>query len=139
MYLLDTVVLPELRKRRRNTHLVARLEWAAEQDLFVSVVTIAEIERGIERQRHLDPTSAEELDAWLGIVLRVHADHILPGHGSSLGPAHRPITDHDMDLAIAATALERGLTVMTRNVADFRPTGIMVVDPFIARQCRHRA
>lgn len=135
MYLLDTVVLSELRKRRRNLHVITWLESVSEEDLFVSVVTIAEIERGIERQRRLDPAFADALDAWLAVVLRVYADRILPldlDTARRWGRLPARIGDHDMDLAIAATALEHGLTVVTRNVADFAPTGVATLNPFAA-------
>ena len=80
MFLLDTVVISELRKplRQRNPNLVNWLEAVSSQDLFVSVVTIGEIERGIERQRQLDPQFAASLAAWLDVVLRTYEGRILP-------------------------------------------------------------
>jgi hypothetical protein len=70
MFLLDTVVLSELRKppRQRNHNLIQWIGDVASRDLFVSVVTIAEIERGIERQRQLDPPFAESLAGWLAVA-----------------------------------------------------------------------
>ena len=80
MFLLDTVVISELRKplRQRNPNLVNWIEAVSSQDLFVSVVTIGEIERGIERQRQLDPQFAASLAAWLDVVLRTYEGRILP-------------------------------------------------------------
>lgn len=135
MYLLDTVVLSELRKRRRNPHVVAWLGTVASTDLFISVVTVAEVERGIERQREVNPAFADELDQWLAIVLRVYADRIVPldtGIARRWGRLAARTADHDMDLAIAATALERGLTVVTRNLSDFQKTGVATLNPFVA-------
>jgi predicted nucleic acid-binding protein len=70
MFLLDTVVLSELRKpqRQRNRNLVRWIGEVSSRDLFISVVTIGEIERGIERQRQLDPAFAESLAVWLDTV-----------------------------------------------------------------------
>jgi predicted nucleic acid-binding protein len=80
MFLLDTVVISELRKplRQRNPNLVNWIEAVSSQDLFVSVVTIGEIERGIERQRQLNPQFATSLAAWLDVVLRTYEGRILP-------------------------------------------------------------
>jgi predicted nucleic acid-binding protein len=80
MFLLDTVVLSELRKppRQRNHNLIQWIGDVASRDLFVSVVTIAEIERGIERQRQLDPPFAESLAGWLDTVLRTYEGRVLP-------------------------------------------------------------
>jgi predicted nucleic acid-binding protein len=135
MFLLDTVVLSELRKppRQRNRNLVHWIEGVASQDLFVSVVTIGEIERGIERQRQLDPPFAGSLAAWLDTVLRTYEDRILPvdiAVARRWGRLSQQIGNKGLDLAVAATALEHGLTVATRNVSDFEPTGVSVLDPF---------
>lgn len=135
MYLLDTVVLSELRKRPplRDRNLVTWIGAAASDQLFVSVVTIGEIERGIERQRSVDPGFAERLANWLDVTLRLYEGRILP---VSLDVARRwgrlshQIGNKGMDLAIAATALQHGLSVVTRNVSDFTPTGVTVINPF---------
>jgi predicted nucleic acid-binding protein len=135
MYLLDTVVLSELRKpaRQRNSHLVDWIEGVASQELFISVVTIAEIERGIERQRRLDPSFAQSLATWLDAMLRIYEGRII---GMDVAIARRwgrlsqQIGNKGLDLAVAATALEYGLTVATRNISDFAPTGVSVIDPF---------
>jgi toxin FitB len=141
MFLLDTVVISELRKppRQRNLNLVNWIEAVSSQDLFVSVVTIGEIERGIERQRQLDPQFAASLAAWLDVVLRTHEGRILPvdiAVARRWGRLSHQIGNKGLDLAIAATALEHGLTVVTRNVADFERTGVSVLDPFSSRTRR---
>jgi toxin FitB len=135
MFLLDTVVLSELRKsaRKRNPHLLDWIEAVASQDLFVSVVTIGEIEHGIERERRRDPAFAEKLATWLDTVLRTYEGRILSmdiAVARRWGRLTQQIGNKGLDLAIAATALEHGLTVVTRNISDFVPTGVSVLDPF---------
>lgn len=135
MFLLDTVVLSELRKRpsQRNRNLIAWIKTTSSQDLFVSVVTIGEIERGIERQREVNQQFATELAAWQEMILRIHEGRILPINvavARRWGRLSQQIGNKGLDLAIAATALEHGLTVATRNVSDFIPTGVDVFNPF---------
>src|SRR5579883_3287145 len=79
MFLLDTVVLSELRKppQRRNRHLVEWLGQTRSTDLYLSVLTIGEIERGIERRRQIDAAFAQRLAAWLDAVLRLYDKRIL--------------------------------------------------------------
>ena len=141
MFLLDTVVISELRKplRQRNPNLVNWIEAVTSQDLFVSVVTIGEIERGIERQRQLDPQFAASLAAWLDVVLRTYEGRILPvdiAVARRWGRLSHQVGNKGLDLAIAATALENGLAVVTRNVADFERTGVCILDPFGSRTRR---
>jgi toxin FitB len=135
MYLLDTVVLSELRKppRQRNRNLVHWFGEVPSQDLFVSVLTVGEIERGIERQRQLNPEFAERITSWLDMILRTYDNRIL---AVDVAVARRwrrlscLIGNKGIDIAISATALEHGLTVATRNVSDFEPTGVPVFNPF---------
>jgi toxin FitB len=141
MFLLDTVVISELRKplRQRNPNLVKWIEAVSSQDLFVSVVTIGEIERGIEQQRQLNPQFAANLAAWLDVVLRTYEGRILAVNiavARRWGRLSHQIGNKGLDLAIAATALEHGLAVVTRNVADFERTGVSVLDPFSSRPRR---
>jgi predicted nucleic acid-binding protein len=141
MFLLDTVVISELRKplRQRNLNLVNWIEAVSSQDLFVSVVTIGEIERGIEGQRQLDPQFAASLAAWLDVVLRTYEGRFLPvdiAVARRWGRLSHQIGNKGLDLAIAATALEKGLAVVTRNVADFERMGVSVLDPFSSRTRR---
>lgn len=133
MYLLDTVVLSELRKRQRHPGLVRWLRDKAVPTLFLSVVTIGEIERGILRQRLKEPVFADALAAWLDRTVEIYADRILAVDtpiARRWGRLSARIGHGGADLLIAATALERGLTVVTRNVRHFAPTGVPVEDPF---------
>ena len=133
MYLLDTDVISELRRRRRNRNVVAWISDVSAADLFLSVVTIGEIELGIARQRVRNPSFAKDLADWLEVTLRAYEDRILPltvGIARRWGRLAAQLGNNQLDLAIAATALEHGLTVVTRNVSDFEPTGVTVLDPF---------
>ena len=133
MYLLDTDVISELRRRRRNRNVVAWISNVSAADLFVSVVTIGEIELGIARQRVRNPSFAKDLADWLEVTLRAYEERILPltvGIARRWGRLAAQLGNKQLDLAIAATALEHGLTVVTRNVSDFEPTGVTVLDPF---------
>ena len=133
MYLIDTVVLSELRKPQRDAGLVAWFEQQRTSDLFVSVISIGEIERGIARRRAADPGFAAALAAWLDRVLALYGERILPFELRSArrwGQLSAAIGNDSADLMIAATAREHGLTVLTRNVSDFEPTGVPVLNPF---------
>jgi predicted nucleic acid-binding protein len=138
MFLLDTVVLSELGKppQQRNRNLVHWIGAVPSQDLFLSVLTIGEIERGIERQRNLDLPFAESIADWLDKIVRMYEGRILAidvAVARRWGRLSHRIGNKGLDLAIAATALKHGLTVVTRNVSDFEPTGVPVLDPFNRR------
>jgi predicted nucleic acid-binding protein len=132
VYLLDTVILSELRKRQRDPQLVAWLQDTRPADLYLSVVTIGEVEKGIAKQRRLDSAFAARLAAWLDTVLAHYAGRILPvdiavaRRWGQLADAHGHA---GADLLIAATALEHGLAVVTRNVRHFAGTGVLLLDP----------
>jgi predicted nucleic acid-binding protein len=136
MFLIDTVTLSELRRRRRNPEVVAWFEAQRASDLFLSVVSIGEIERGIMRQRGADPAFADALAAWLDRVLALYGEQVLPFDLQAArrwGVLSATLGNDSVDLMIAATALEHGLTVVTRNVSDFTPTKVAVFDPFTHR------
>lgn len=132
MFLVDTDVLSALRRRERNPKVV---RWVSNQrgsDLYLSVVTIGEVERGIFQQRTRDPVFAQELTAWLEDVLTFYADRVLPvdlATARRWGRLTAELGHSSADLLIAATALEHGLTVATHNVQHFEPSGVPVVDP----------
>jgi len=136
MFLLDTVVLSELRKppAQRNRYLVRWFSEVRSADLYLSVITIGEIERGIERQRKVDPDFAGRLAAWLDTVLRAYEGRVfavdLPV-ARRWGRLSQQLGNNGLDLVIAATALERGLTVATRNVSHFESTGVPILNPFV--------
>jgi predicted nucleic acid-binding protein len=133
MYLIDTVVFSELFKRRRHLGFLHWLSEKTEDLLFLSTVTIGEIERGIEGQRSRNPPFADALIAWLDRSLNVYEDRILPvttAIARRWGRLSARIGHDGVDLLIAATALEHGLTVATRNVRHFTPTGVAVENPF---------
>jgi toxin FitB len=133
MYLVDTVVLSELRKQKRNAGLTSWVERQRTADLFVSVITIGEIERGIARQRAADTDFAAALTDWLDRVLALYGERILPFDLQAArrwGQLSAALGNDSADLMISATALEHGLTVVTRNVSDFEPTGVATLNPF---------
>ena len=135
MYLLDTDVLSELRKRKRNPSVAKWIGAVADGDLYLSTITIAEIERGIEQQRKPDPAFAKNLSIWLEFTLRAFGERILPltvNIARRWGRLSAQIGNKELDLAIAATALEHGLTVVTVNVRHFERTGVKLLNPFRA-------
>ena len=134
MYLLDTNVVSALRRPDRSPVVVRWLENQRSTDLYLSVITVGEIERGFAQQRRLDPIFARELASWLDEIIGWYDDRIL---GIDVATARRwgqlsaTIGHSSVDLLIAATALENGLAVVTRNVSHFESTGVRVVNPFI--------
>jgi len=140
MFLIDTVTLSELRRRERDPRFVAWFERQRTTDLFLSVISIGEIERGIARQRAVDPGFADALAAWLDRVLTLYGERVVPFDlrtARRWGVLSAALGNDSADLMIAATALEHGLTVVTRNVSDFGPTGVAVLDPFSRRPNRN--
>ena len=141
MHLIDTVVLSELRKPQRDAGLASWVERQRTTDLFVSVITIGEIERGIAQQRARDQNFAAALAAWLDRVLALYGERILPFDlqvARRWGQLSATLGNDSADLMISATALEHGLTVVTRNVSDFEPTGVATLNPFVLRPSRKR-
>jgi hypothetical protein len=135
MYLLDTDVLSALAKRRRDPHVERWLVQRRDDELFLSVVSVGEIERGIAVQRDRDPAFAERLANWLERLLAVHGERVLPfdlAAARRWGELSGQIGHGGADLQIAATALTRGLTVATGNGAHFAPSGVALVNPFEA-------
>ncbi len=133
MYLLDTDVLSALRRRERNPSAVRWVESQRTANLHLSVVTVGEIERGVFQQQRRDAPFARELAMWLDQVLSWYGDRILPVDTTTArrwGQLSATLGYDSADLLIAATALEHGLTVVTRNVRHFEPTGVPTLNPF---------
>ena len=133
-FLLDTNVVSEFRKRDRCDIGVAAWMSAADPDaLFLSVLVIGEIRRGIENVRRRDSVTAEVLELWLNRLVAAHADRILPVDApvaEAWGRLEAAASLPTIDGLLAATALVHGLTLVTRNVRDFARTGVDCLNPF---------
>ena len=132
MFLIDTDVLSALRRRERHPEVVEWLSVQRDSDLHLSVVTIGEVERGIVQQQGRDPWFAQQLAAWLDGILARYGDRVLPvglATARRWGRLTAEVGHSSADLLIAATALEHGLTVVTRNVRHFEPTSVPVLNP----------
>jgi len=137
MYLIDTNIISEIRKRERaNKGVRAFFRQAAKEgsNMYLSVITVGELRRGVELIRHRGDTAQTTLlETWLGIVLNEFARNILPvdDHvGQLWGKLRAPRAEHPLDKLIAATALIHDLTVVTRNINDFSHLGLRLLNPF---------
>ena len=133
MYLLDTVVISALRRPERHPQVSQWLQAQQPDVIYISAITVGEIRYGAERQRRTQPAFAELLERWLEYLRRWFQDRILPfdeGAANRWGALHAELGYTNSDLQIAATALHHGMSVVTRNVRDFAPTGATVLNPF---------
>lgn len=137
MYLIDTNVISEARKRAKANRGVRRFFDKVrihEEPLFVSVITIGEIRRGIEIIRHRgDNPQARRLEAWLEVVLRDFDERILEfGNEEAQVWGRLRVAYHEnaIDKQIAATALTHDLTLATRNADHFKDLGVPLFNPF---------
>ena len=132
MYLLDTNIVSELRKTRPHGAVVAWIETMADADLYLSAVTLGEIQAGIEITREQDAKKAAEIEAWADQVAAAY--NILPLDSATFRLwatlMHRQSNTVYEDAMIAATALMHKLTVVTRNVGDFERFQIPLFNPF---------
>lgn len=132
MYLLDTNVISELRKPRPHGAVVAWVEGVANDELYLSAVTLGELQSGIEITREQDPVKADEIESWVDLVAA--SWNVLPLDGRTFRTwgklMHRRSDDLLVDGLIAATAITHHLVVVTRNVRDFKPFGVEMLNPF---------
>jgi len=141
MFILDTNVVSELRKAgdgRAEPNVVAWLSTVDAAKFYLSSVTLMELETGILRIERRDTIQGARLRAWMD-------RHIIPEFWGRLLPVdtavalrcarlHVPDPRAERDAFIAATALVHGMTVVTRNVADFEPTGVAIVNPWVSSE-----
>jgi len=139
MYLINTNVISEARKRAKaNRGVIAFFQGVSRErsPVFISVITVGELRRGIELIRHRgDRRQAERLETWLETLLIEHQDSILDFDqdiAQLWGRLRVPHPENALDKQIAATALIYGLTVVTRHQADFQQTGVRILNPFTA-------
>jgi len=135
LYLLDTNIVSELRRPKPHGGLIAWLAGIADHDLHLSSVTIGELQAGIEITRDQDTSKAEEIEAWLEQVAQTY--NVIPMDAPVFRLwaklMHHKSDTLIIDAMIAATAMVHGLTVVTRNVADFKVFRSKVLNPFERR------
>ena len=136
MFILDTNVISELRQGKPNQSPEVRA-WAAAQpagQLFLSAISILELEKGVLAQEHRIPPQGSALRTWLIGVRAAFAGRILPfteDTATVCASLHVPNTRSERDAMIAATAIEHSFAVVTRNVQDFTNMGIQILNPWL--------
>lgn len=132
MYLLDTNIISELRRPKPHGAVVAWLESVDDKDLFISAVTLGEIQAGIEITRDQDLEKAHQIEQWLDLVADTYniiaMDAAIFRAWAKL--MHKSSNTLYEDAMIAATAKVNNLVVVTRNIADFRTFGVTLFNPF---------
>jgi len=133
MYLLDTMVLSELRKKERNQGMTAWISDKPDRHLFISVVSVGEIAKGIAQQDKQDKVYAATLRQWLEKLLLLYSNRILPVNiptAKRWGEISARVNNGGADVLIAATAIENNLSVVTRNEKHFSRTGVKIINPW---------
>ena len=132
MYLLDTNIISELRRPKPHGAVLQWYKNITEEDVFISAVTIGEIQSGIELTRTQDKKKAEILEQWLHSISNLH--NVLPMTGSTFKLwaklMHSQTNTVREDAMIAATAIEKDLIVVTRNTKDFKRFKLQLLNPF---------
>ena len=132
-YLLDTNVVSETRKTRADPTVTAFLAAVDEAGLFISVLTLGELRKGVAARRRTDPVAADRLGAWVDGIETIFADRVLPGDASvarAWGELSAGRSLPVIDTLIAATAITSGLTLVTRNTSDVEATGVPLLNPW---------
>jgi predicted nucleic acid-binding protein len=133
-YLIDTNVISELRKgKRADPAVVSWFEGLADDEVFLSALTLGEIRRGIESIRRRDSAAARALESWLGRIAEAHRDRIVPvdrAIAEEWGRMNAPDPLSVVDGLLAATAKVAGLTLATRNTDDIARSGVSFFNPF---------
>jgi toxin FitB len=132
-YLLDTNLISETRKIRADAGVMAFLAAADAAGLFLSVLTLGELRKGVEAKRRTDPATADRLGAWVDRIETTFADRVLPVDAPAArlwGELSAGRILPAIDTLIAVTAITRGLTLVTRNTRDVAGTGVPVLDPW---------
>jgi len=132
-FLLDTNLISETRKIRTDAGVMAFLAAADATGLFLSVLTLGELRKGVEAKRRADSATADRVGAWVDGIETTFADRILPVDTPAArlwGELSARRTLPAIDTLIAATAITRGLTLVTRNTRDVAATGAPLVDPW---------
>lgn len=135
-YLLDTNVISETRKNRADSGVMAFLSAADAAGLFLSVLTLGELRKGVAARRRTDPAAADQLGAWVDGIETSFADRVLSLDAATArrwGELSAGRSMPVIDTLIAATAIRHGLTLVSRNTADFESTGVPLVDPWQTR------
>ena len=133
-FLIDTDILSAMRRKQRNPNLEQWFQKNRTADIYLSVVTIGEVERDISRQKQVNPEFAQVLENWLEVILARYGQRILPltiAIAKRWGRLSGDLGHDGADLMIAATALEHNLVVVTRNVRHFEPTRVNFINPFL--------
>jgi len=135
-YLLDTNFISETRKIRADTGVMAFLAAADATGLFLSVLTIGELRKGVAARRRIDSVAADRLAVWVDSIETTFADRVLPVDTAAArlwGELSAGRSLPVIDTLIAATAMIHRLTMVTRNTRDVESTGVPLMDPWLGR------